>query len=465
MSVSLRLRLALWYGALMAVAMTVFAGVVYLVVDRTLDRTFDSHLRSRAEHIAQAALVRNGRPTLPGGEEQTDDPSAPAVVFNSAGHVTAGEESTPVARWLGRNPVGKLRAGGIQREDDAAFSTQPIVRHGAVVGYALVWQPLRGLDDARATLLLALLLVCPLLVVAAMGGGMLIAGRALRPVTRIADLASSISVTDLHRRVEPGNHNDELGTLAAAFNTMIARLENAVGRERRFTADASHELRAPLSVIQAEAGLALDRERTADDYRRALGVIEQQVSTMEEMLSAMLALARTEALAGSERDTVAVADIVALAMAQLGREETRPGVRIETDIDPDLAVTGSSLLLTQAVRNLFQNASAVTPAGKAIAVSARQDGRMTQIDVIDSGPGVPDDHTAHIFEPFFQVSDARTPGHSHGLGLTIVARIVEAHGGSVEVFRARTGGACFRISLPAAQAPKDVSPGVPLSVS
>src|SRR5947209_6172768 len=173
----------------------------------------------------------------------------------------------------------------------------------------LVWQSLRPVNESLHSLLLLMLALGPGLLLLAGFGGMLLARRAFRPVTQITQTASSISATDLQRRVPVGKTHDELNELAVTFNAMIERLESAVARERRFTADASHELRSPLAVILAEASLALEEPLSPEDYRHVLGVVQEQAKGMHEMIAALLTLARVEVIQGP-REPVAITAVI-----------------------------------------------------------------------------------------------------------------------------------------------------------
>jgi signal transduction histidine kinase len=231
---------------------------------------------------------------------------------------------------------------------------------------------------------------------------------------------------------------------------MIDRLQSAVERERRFTADASHELRAPLAVIRAEATLALDRPRSPDEYQRALALIDDQAEATQELITELLSLARADSGPDGERQTVPFDRVVAAAVEQCRLLQEQGGVRIDARLAEDLLVKASMPLLTRAIRNIVDNAIRVSRPGDAIGIRTWREGERVVMTVEDGGPGIPPEHQEHVFDPFYQVSMARTPGESHGLGLAICKRIVEAHGGHVHVSSMPGAGACFRIDLPAA---------------
>jgi two-component system OmpR family sensor kinase len=201
-------------------------------------------------------------------------------------------------------------------------------------------------------------------------------------------------------------------------------------------------------VIRAEATLALDRPRTEEEYRAALAAIDDQAATMEDLVAALLILARAETSSPADMGEIVLADLVSSAVAEVRAAKPKPEVQIDLHVPDDLAVEGSPPLLTRAIRNVVDNAVTVSKPGDTIHVDAvREDGHIA-LDVQDEGPGIEPDQQDEIFEPFYQVVPARTPGESHGLGLAICRRIVVAHGGTVTVQSAPGQGARFRIVLP-----------------
>jgi signal transduction histidine kinase len=443
----IRVRLTLWYAAILAGALLVFSIAVYIVTTRALTSNFDSSLRQRAAHIESDIEIRHGIVTLPHGEEQADDPLIPTIIFSSTGRPLLGTITPTIRSWVAGHPLNRVRGDLFADTAGIRLLVRPVREDGRFNGYVLAWESLSTVDSAHDTLLLVILLAAPLLLAIAILGGLALARRALKPVAEITQVASGISVTDLHRRVPAGPARDELGELAGTFNSMIGRLEAAVQRERSFTADASHELRAPLAVIRAEATLALERPRGPEEYQRALATIDDEAADLEDLLAALLMLARVESTP-FEREPIALAAIAAEAVVQARQAVDRADVRIECEIGPDLFVAGSEPLLIRAVRNLVENALKVSPEGGSVCVRGRREGDAAVLTVTDQGPGIAPEHQERIFEPFYQVAPARTPGPSHGLGLAICRRIVEAHGGSVSVESVPGTGATFRIALP-----------------
>ena len=458
MKLSIRARLTIWYSGLLAAALLAFSLAVYFVMASALLSNLDTTLRQRLNQVAVAVRDDNGHLGLPNGGDNSDDALVPDVLLDPRGHVLLGTLPPDVGSLLAHHPLSPASGDAFRSAAGTRFATRTIYHGGAVAGYALVYQSLKPVDDARHALLLILLGAGPLLLVLAGAGGYALARRGLRPVAEITSVASAISTSDLHRRVPDSPVRDELSALASTFNAMIARLESGMERERRFTADASHELRSPLAVIRAEATLALDRPRDADEYRRVLAVIDDQAATMEDLVAGLLLLARAEALREVDTTPVSLGEIVAAAVRQCHPPPAEREVSIETSIPADLLVLGAPALLQRAVRNVIDNAVKASPRGGAVRITGRQAAEEAVLVIEDEGPGIPEADRERIFEPFYQVAAARTPGESHGLGLAICRRIVTVHGGSVRAEAAPGGGARFVITLPITSSPRDSDP-------
>jgi heavy metal sensor kinase len=446
----IRARLTLWYGALLSVALLVFAGAVYAIMASKLQSNLDASLRSRIAQLQKGIEVDDGRLVFPRGEEQTDEPLVPDVILKPSGRLFVGNLPAALKPRLTRDLL-PLRSGiNFGSVSNLRYAVTPVERGGTVAGYVVVWQSLQPVEDARHSLLWVLLLAGPLLLLLASAGGFVLARRSLKPVTQVTHTASAISAADLQARVPVSPARDEVSELASTFNAMLDRLQSGVERERRFAADASHELRSPLAVIRAEATLALDRPRQADEYRRVLQVVDEQAAAMEDLVEGLLLLARVETLRTRENAPIDVERAVAAAIALCGPALQESGVTVDSTIQDGLSVEGSSVLLTRAVRNLIENAVRVSPEGGTVRVRGRREADDVVVEVEDDGPGIAVDDQQHLFEPFFQVSRARTPGKSHGLGLAICRSIVEAHGGQVTLHSTPGHGALFRIILPSA---------------
>ena len=266
----------------------------------------------------------------------------------------------------------------------------------------------------------------------------------------ITQAAGEIREKDLERRIEIKN-KDELGELSAALNQTFGRLQESFEREHQFSGDTSHELRAPLAIMQGEATLALNKPRSREEYRRHLESISEQISHMSAVVSKLLFLARSDK--GQESlnlEEVNLKDILenVAELTQAQRAEKNLGFTLESA--EEIKVRGDETRLEELFLNLLDNAIKYTPASGKITLSLTKQGQTAEISVQDSGPGIPPEHLPHLFERFYRVNPGGAEG-GHGLGLAICQRIVELHHGQIKVESKLGEGSRFTVTLPLAE--------------
>ena len=277
----------------------------------------------------------------------------------------------------------------------------------------------------------------------------------LLPLDRMGHTAAAIAGGDLSHRVETTDPRTEVGRLGLALNQMLDRLEDAFaareasqGRLRRFIADASHELRTPLVSIRGYAELfRMGAAREPEDIAKAMRRIEDEAARMGVLVEDLLTLARLDELREAPHGAV---DLSVLARDAVDdARATDPDREIELHAQP-IAVTGDADQLRQVLANLLRNALVHTPAGTPIEVSLDRDNGAVKLEVRDHGPGLPTDDADALFERFWRAEGGRERGKDGaGLGLAIVAGIVDGHAGSVRASNAPGGGAAFEVRLPA----------------
>ena len=304
--------------------------------------------------------------------------------------------------------------------------------------------PLAAVDAAQDTVMFYLLFGVPILIVIAGAATYFFAGRALRPVEAIRARVASMSEKDLAERVPVPAARDEVGRLAETMNGMIARLEQAQKVQRRFVADASHELRSPLATIGAGLELLQDSEPAP------CGRCAARPSGSDGWWTTSCSLPAPTSAACSPGATRWTSTRSSKRSAP-GR--TEDGVRTEVRTE-HVRVVGDRGQLVRVLRNLVDNAH--RHAGAQVVVTLGRDGDQAALDVADDGPGVPADDRSRIFERFVRLDDARARADGgSGLGLAIVAEVVAAHDGKVWVEENPGGGALFRVRLPAAELPAE----------
>jgi heavy metal sensor kinase len=311
-----------------------------------------------------------------------------------------------------------------------------------------VGAPLDEAIEQWHTLLKACLIGIPLALLFAVAGGLWLGRHGLRPLTGMAAEAHAITAQTLDSRLTVPPSTTELTQLAGSFNRVLDRLGSALSTQRRFMADASHEIRTPVSIMRTAADVTLSQPRRDEsEYREALVAIAQQTTRLTRLVDDMLVLARADG--GGYPMVMTSVDLAAVVnecVRELGARAEDKGITVHTSLEP-LTLTGDEALLRRMLSNLVGNALAYTAKGGSVDISlAKADGRLT-LSVADTGPGIPPEDRERVFERFVRLDPARAAGGA-GLGLAIARWVAEAHGGTVRVVSSGSDGTVFAASLP-----------------
>jgi signal transduction histidine kinase len=288
-------------------------------------------------------------------------------------------------------------------------------------------------------------------------GGYWISRRALAPVDQLTRDVQALTLRSLDRRLAVPAADDEVRRLAATFNDMLARLEAGVADMARFTAEAAHELRTPVTLVRTTADVALSRERPAAEYRQALADVLAHAEQMSGLVGDLLVLARADAgVEPRETTTVDLGGVATAAARSVDAAVVRRGLKIAVHVaDPPVLVTGDEASLGRLVLILLDNAIKYTTPGGVVRLEVGRapsgDARGTAvIDVIDSGPGIEPAERLRVFDRFYRGAAARQRvADGTGLGLSIAQAIVTRHGGTIEIGTGPEGGGCkVRVILP-----------------
>lgn len=292
-----------------------------------------------------------------------------------------------------------------------------------------------------------MLMILPAMVLLGGFGGYIIARRAFRPVSRIVRTAESIAGgEDLKKRIGFEGTKDELYALAATFDEMFARLDAAFERERRFTSDASHELRTPAAGILAQSEFALSDAATDDDRREALQEIHRRAGDMSGLIGRLLALSRMDAKRiPVEYEDVDLAMTAEIAAETIAESAQKKGMTVM--VTGEASVRADQMMAAQAALNLAENAVRYGREGGNVEIRAETTANEARLSVIDDGPGIPAESLPHLFERFWQAESSRG-GAGSGLGLPLTERIMALHGGRVEVESEIGRGSRFTLVFP-----------------
>ena len=311
-------------------------------------------------------------------------------------------------------------------------------------------QSLGTLTETLDRLMLALLISIPILLIVAILSGYFLAARALSPIDHITQTTQRISSEDLSARLNLPGTDDEIGRLAGTIDSMLIRLEDGFQRERQFTSDASHELRTPLTAMQAIINVTRERRRPVEEYEIALDDLAEETDRLRTLTEDLLYIARGDVRPVAHHDEVInLSNLLTDVSDSLFPMIESKGLRLERKIHNDLFVQGDSDALIRAFVNLIDNAIKYTEKGE-IRIQANQtDKSHVEVEISDTGRGIPPEHLPHIFERFYRVDGARTT-QGFGLGLAIVQEIVRSHLGRIDVSSHMGVGTVFRVSFPMA---------------
>ncbi|MCC6773972.1 MAG: HAMP domain-containing protein [Gemmatimonadaceae bacterium] len=481
---SLRARITLWFAVVLGVPLVAFAAVSYVVFDRTLlartDHFMGDALSAFARELANERRVASSNAVAAQTTAyEVHFRQLQIVIADSAGAllaasaVEAGAESQ-AADVAPLDPARVLDAasrpdadGEYRTMDEPGGAYRVHARTLQLAGEPLILIGIAPLHDIEAVLARvrgAFLIALPLLLAAAAGGGFFMARRSLAPVSAMGAQAAAITDANLHERLPVVTPNDELGGLATVINSLLDRLERAFAQQRRFMADASHELRTPTAILTTEAQVTLSREhRSEGEYRESVTVMQGAAERLTRIVDDLVLLGRADAghLVARHRD-IYLDEVVHNATRAIRPIADRRGVRVELLPVTDAPFHGDADLLGRLLLNLLDNAIkfAVGSGTVSVELVAHGDGGTPsyEIRVVDDGPGIPAELQERVFERFFRGDPARgrvepTETSGAGLGLAISRRIAEAHGGTLALVTSRPGRTEFCLTLPSPEVP------------
>jgi two-component system, OmpR family, sensor kinase len=321
--------------------------------------------------------------------------------------------------------------------------------------YVVAAQARHGMRETLERVTLAYLLAIPLFSGISALGGYVLARRALDPVATMSKRAHAITASNLHERLPVKNADDELGGLAVMINDLLGRLEYSFEQQRRFVADASHELRTPVAIVRSESEIALEREsRTEAEYRDALTVVRDAGQRLGSLVDDLFLLARADS--GNRpvrRESLYLDDLITDVVRSVRTLAARRSVRVEIGPLREAPFAGDPELLSRMLLNLLDNAAKYSPADSRVNVRLENGDGTYRIHVTDQGTGVPPEAQSRIFERFYRVDRARSRDEvsstsGAGLGLAIAKWVAEAHDGALDLVRSNESGSEFRITLP-----------------
>ena len=482
---TLRWRLTLWYSALLGAPLIALAVGYYLFFARTLYSRTDEFISDALvafsrELVAERRAASGVSSAMRSTVDEVRFRDLQIAILDSAARIVAMTPLPENGANADRRPLTKFDdwiAVAVRGRDLTKAQTMTIDGPGGP--YRLTSRPLvlagqrfaitgtYSLADIAGVLERIRRMfgvVVPFLIVCAATGGYFLAARSLAPIASMAARAAEISATNLRDRL-PVSGGEELAGLARVVNDLLGRLEASFSQQRRFMADASHELRTPTAIIRAEADVALAHEhRREQEYRATITVMRDAARRLTRIVDDLFLLARADSgNLVARREPVYLEELVYDAARAVRPLADQRSIRIELQDVVEAPFEGDADLLGRLLLNLLDNAIKHAPDGSAVEVVMSHRDATYEIAVVDAGPGIPAEARERIFERFVRLDAARARSEQSstsgaGLGLAIARRIAEVHGGRLELMESRPGRTEFRVSLPAIAATSPVLP-------
>ncbi len=479
---SVRVRLTVWYSAVLALVLVLVSATTYLIVRKTSMQRTDTDLAVLADSFLvtfraeladakstdTAAILSAAHQSMIEHRTNSDDfivlgPDKKLLASSSDAALSATRSDDWVARALASSDFQRFREAAAGK--NASLETirlehrqlRTYSRHFQVDGgdYLLIaFHSLHVQHETLETIRLTFTWMILLGLLLAGTGGYFLARKSLAPVVAMGEHARRIGATNLHERLPVLHPNDELGRLATTFNDLLDRLDQSFERQRRFIADASHELRTPLAILRGEAEVALSQPgRKAEDYHESLAILHEETSRLIKIVEDLFTLTRADSgqyLLSPE--DVYLEELVADCAHSARTLAREKNIELSVDAASECLVRGDTALLRRMILNVLDNAIKYTPAGGRVEISCRAAANGFEVRVSDTGPGIPPELHARIFERFFRADPARSRSAREGgagLGLSIALWIAQAHHGRLELVRSDAAGSHFAMYLPA----------------
>jgi heavy metal sensor kinase len=452
---TLRGRLALVNVIVLLIALLLLAAIVFKQLVGDLYEQLDRDLAligtqelSRVRIVNSSLIFAHQDRSLP-----QIGPAGFIRLVDPQGHITDGlgayTDTGVSPSTLNAPPQGLIFNQTSANGLPLRIYTRPILVNNTVIGYL---QVAGGREEVEETLDLvrrSLIIGIPLALLVSGLISLLAARQALRPLTRMTHSAAAISAEDLSTRLPVPQAKDEVQALALAFNATLDRLAAAFARQRRFTADASHELRTPVTAILGQAELALNRPRTPQAYQATLTRIQHEAERMQRLIGRMLTLARVES--GRQQLTVAPTDVARLVHTLVDTVQPQAeakGLMLTANTPASLTILTDADSLTQILLNLLENAISYTDEGR-IDLTLTTNADQLCLTISDTGRGIPPDHLPYIFQPFYRADPSRSQSQGGvGLGLALTYELAQLLGGNTEVTSEPQAGTTFTLTLP-----------------
>ena len=487
---SIRTRLTFWYTGVLALVIVVLCGVAYFIFWRSAVQRTDSNLAELSDSFLvtlRAELEDQMGPDVfrTAAQAAIDEHhfrDTVYVIANQSGNVLlSSQETLPLDAPAKAARKQILSSASFQRFLAASVQSERLFGHIAVTkaGYRAFAQRFSAKGRTYTLIILQSLhpqkemmeeagavfaWLVPLAILLASGGGYFLARKSLAPVVAMSSQAGRIGAENLHERLAVQNEKDELGLLARSFNRLLDRLSESFDRQRRFMADASHELRTPVAILRGESEVALSQQtRSPEEYRESLDVMHHEAERLTRIVEDLFTLTRADA--GQyplKPGDFYLDELVAECVHSARTLAQAKNISLTFEGAPESPIHADESLVRRMLLNLLDNAIKYTPDFGRVTVTCLRNGKEYAVNIADTGCGIAAELRPRIFERFFRADKARlraeNDGGGAGLGLAISRWIAEAHHGRLELTSSDSAGSTFSAYLPA-DSPHAASPG------
>lgn len=476
---SIRIRLTLWYTLVLVLVIVVLCAVTYFIFWRSAVQHTDANLVELSDSFLVTLRAELEDQTGPDVFRTAAQEAIEEHHFRDTWYAIADQTGKVILTSLDSRAAGPppkaaqkvLSSSSFNRFLDASLRTDRLFGHIPVTeaGYRGFAQRFSAKGKSYTLIILQSLhpqkemleeagsvfaWLIPIAVLLASVGGYFLARKSLAPVVAMSSQAGRIGAANLHERLAVQNEKDELGHLARSFNGLLDRLADSFERQRRFMADASHELRTPVAILRGESEVALSQEaRSAEDYRESLGVLHHEAERLTRIVEDLFTLTRADA--GQyplQKSHFYLEELIAECVHSARTLAQAKKISLTFEGAPESPVHADESLLRRMLLNLLDNAIKYTSEFGRVTVACLRNGKEYHVSISDTGRGIPAELWPRIFERFFRVDKARSrsasDGGGAGLGLAISRWIAEAHQGRLELTRSDSTGTSFTAYLP-----------------
>ncbi len=471
---SVRTRLTLWYSGVLALVLVLFAFATYSFLAAQIRQLTEENLRELAGGFVNTVereytdTEDDDEETARTKSEKINDAIGEAAdelrlrdyqifVFDREGKSIVASKDFLNKYHLSASDLPKDSETFSEFTDDENHSFRIFAEKfspGGEIYRLLVAYSLKDQSEFLRKVKTTFSIIVPLALLLASFGGYFLARKSLSPVVAMSETASQISAKNLHNeRLAVGNEHDELGKLARSFNDLLQRLDDAFTNQRRFMADASHELRTPIAIVRGESEVTLSKKtRTPEDYRESFAIVQAESKRMTVLVEDLFTLARADAGQVSliKKDFYLDELLQECVRAVKSLAEKRE-ISITLEAETEMPFHADEELLRRLFLNLLDNAIKFTPPKGLVKIHAGVEENFYSVTVSDTGNGISTDDQPHIFERFYRADKARSRDENEsgaGLGLSIALWISEAHEGTLVLQKSDTSSSTFLVKLP-----------------